>query len=47
MIELINIYKDFKSNSFFNSSKTKIVLKDISLKIKKGEILSILGESGS
>lgn len=47
MIELINIYKEFKCNSFFKSSKPKSVLKDINFKIKEGEILSILGESGS
>lgn len=42
MIQVNNVYKNY------NTKKTKIeVLKDVNLKIKEGEFISILGPSGS
>ena len=42
MIQINNVYKNY------NTKKTKIeVLKDVNLKIKEGEFISILGPSGS
>ncbi len=42
MIQVSNVYKNY------NTKKTKIeVLKDVNLKIKEGEFISILGPSGS
>ena len=47
MLELINVRKSYKSFSFIKGSEEKEVLKGISLSLKEGESLGILGISGS
>ncbi len=46
MIRLENVWKRYKKGSFFSHEYVE-VLKDVSLKVEKGEHVGIIGESGA
>ena len=47
LIEIENLNYSVRSNSILNEGEEKIILKNISLEVKKNEIIGITGESGS
>jgi len=48
VISLLNVSKDYKNNSLLSqSNKIKHALKNISLEIKQGERIGVMGDSGS
>ena len=47
LIEIENLNYFVRSNSILNEGEEKIILKNISLEVKKNEIIGITGESGS
>ena len=46
VIEAKNIWKKYRAKVSIFKSKSFFALVDVSLKLKKGEVIGILGESG-